>query len=156
MTAAIQAKRANRDARVLVLEKNSIPGRKLRATGNGRCNLTNSNAREYLKSLRFLSDMGIAVREYPEGYIYPYSESAADVAEVLKNRMDDLGVELLLDTRVTGASTSGSNKVIEAESAELGKICVNAQVLIISAGGKAGPGLWNNRRRHENCSRIRT
>ena len=36
MTAAIQAKRANRDARVLVLEKNSIPGRKLRATGNGR------------------------------------------------------------------------------------------------------------------------
>lgn len=139
MTAAIQAKRANRDARVLVLEKNSIPGRKLRATGNGRCNLTNSNAREYLKSLRFLSDMGIAVREYPEGYIYPYSESAADVAEVLKNRMDDLGVELLLDTRVTGASTRGSNKVIEAESAELGKICVNAQVLIISAGGKAGP-----------------
>lgn len=152
MTAAIQAKRANRQAEVLVLEKNEIPGRKIRATGNGRCNLTNTKAREYLKTLRFFSDIGLAIREYPNGLVYPYSESAADVADLLASRMKDLGVKLLTSTEVTSVKISeeegsgedtersaGRTKVIEAVSQEFGNIQVSAPELIISAGGKAGP-----------------
>ncbi|MBQ1407632.1 MAG: NAD(P)/FAD-dependent oxidoreductase [Eubacterium sp.] len=57
MMAAITA--AERGCRVVLLEKNQAPGRKLLITGNGRCNLTNSAdndavLKKVLRNPRFL------------------------------------------------------------------------------------------------------
>ena len=47
MAAATSAKLSHPDSEIVILEKNEILGRKLRATGNGRCNITNTCADEY-------------------------------------------------------------------------------------------------------------
>lgn len=99
MASAIFAARGG--AAVTVLEQNEKPCRKLLATGNGRCNLTNLDQRpEYYRgnepdfpwkviqnfdvkeTRKFFEELGIYIRS-KGGYLYPYSEQAASVAEVL-------------------------------------------------------------------------
>ena len=99
LMAAVTAARAG--ARVTVLEKGKKPGRKLAVTGNGRCNLTNvrmeascfrgedpSFALPALKqfgtkeTLRFFLELGIYTKNR-DGGLYPHSEQAAQVVQVL-------------------------------------------------------------------------
>ena len=51
-------------------------GRKLRATGNGRCNITNVNAEGFSEVTSFLSSLGIVTKTNDNGFLYPVSESA--------------------------------------------------------------------------------
>lgn len=86
---------------VLILEKNKVPGKKLLATGNGRCNFTNMNLSEgcyqstepaFIQSVlkRFnasdcravFSEMGILSRE-KDGYVYPFSNQASTVVDCM-------------------------------------------------------------------------
>lgn len=100
---------AKKGARVLVLEKNEKPLKKLYATGNGKCNFTN----EYMgkqcfrgntkllneilsqftkeETIDFFHELGV----YPEnknGYYYPSSEQAASVVRALLTEMARLGI----------------------------------------------------------------
>ena len=100
MMAAIQAARAG--AAVTLLEHNEKPGKKILATGNGRCNLTNlvQEPSRYRSSqpdfpwkiitqypledtLAFFSELGIYTKDR-NGWVYPYSDQAAGVAQVLE------------------------------------------------------------------------
>lgn len=81
LAAAIEAKRTAKTLSVLLLEKNASLGRKLAATGNGRCNLSNRACAEQETVLRFFAEAGIAVRE-EDGRLYPYNEDAREVAAV--------------------------------------------------------------------------
>jgi predicted flavoprotein YhiN len=99
MTAAIFAAK-QQAAKVRLIEKNPNLGRKLLATGNGRCNLTNSNCPDAADTLEFFSELGLLTREEAEGRIYPYSEQAAAVLEVLASELACLGVEILCGTEV--------------------------------------------------------
>ena len=100
MMAAIMAARAG--AAVTLLEHNEKTGRKLLATGNGRCNLTNRyQSRECYHSqkpetawgilqqfsltdtLEFFSEIGVSVKE-KNGYFYPASMQASSVQELLE------------------------------------------------------------------------
>lgn len=99
LMAAIAAARAG--AQVTVLEQNERPAKKLCATGNGRCNLTNSDQNpqayrgthpEFCKSALAQLDVAATLRLFAElgietvnknGYIYPRCEQAQAVAEVL-------------------------------------------------------------------------
>lgn len=100
MMAAIQAARTG--AAVTLLEHNEKPGKKILATGNGRCNLTNlvQEPSRYRSSqpdfpwkiitqypledtLAFLSELGIYTKDR-NGWVYPYSDQAAGVAQVLE------------------------------------------------------------------------
>ena len=97
--AAIQA--AVYGAAVTVLEQNDRPGRKICATGNGRCNMTNLNqdenayrgshpefAKDALaqfpveKTLKFFQELGICITDR-SGWIYPRSNQAQSVVDVL-------------------------------------------------------------------------
>ncbi|NQU44903.1 NAD(P)/FAD-dependent oxidoreductase, partial [bacterium] len=117
LTAAVAG--ARRGARVRVLERMSRVGRKLLATGNGRCNLTNRNrdlshyhgtnpgfVRPALgrfgvaEVLSFFEDLGIATREEEGGKIFPFSGQASSVLDVLRYEIERLGVEELGDHRV--------------------------------------------------------
>lgn len=92
---------AGEGAQVTVLEANDRPGRKLLATGNGRCNLTNvSQSQTYYRgsdpayawkivsrfpmaeTVRFFSELGLYTRNR-DGWLYPISGQASDVLELL-------------------------------------------------------------------------
>ena len=100
LMAAIQA--ARQGAAVTVLEHNEKPGRKLLATGNGKCNLTNTlqHPRFYHSSqpefpwaavsqfplaqtLSFFTELGVYTKN-KKGGLYPHSEQAISVLEALR------------------------------------------------------------------------
>ena len=103
---------------VLVLEKEDRVGRKLSATGNGRCNLTNLDMnwkhyygdRDFVSSvldrvppsrvIRTFEELGVLTRE-KDGYVYPHSNQAATVVGALYRGCRKPGVQLELGVRVT-------------------------------------------------------
>ncbi|MBQ8305596.1 MAG: aminoacetone oxidase family FAD-binding enzyme [Blautia sp.] len=115
LMAAIAA--AEKGASVTILEQNDRPGRKLLATGNGRCNLTNLGidpdayhgtdtdfCRDALRflpvsdTIRFFSKLGIYTRN-KDGWIYPGSMQASSVLELLLLKAQDLGIRIRTGTR---------------------------------------------------------
>ena len=150
MAAAISAKRSNSKLDVVLIEKNEIMGRKLRATGNGRCNITNVNAEDYSEVISFLSSLGIVTKSNENGFLYPVSESAADVSELLELRLKQLGVKVY--TGVTALEVSyASDKTEFVTSVSMGdassqcksanalKCTVYSSALVIAVGGKSAP-----------------
>ena len=86
--------------RVDIIEQNDKVGKKILATGNGRCNLSNVNMNKYSyncnidkylcrfsteQTLKFFKSIGLITYADEEGRIYPFSNSAVSVLEVLKN-----------------------------------------------------------------------
>ena len=118
LTAAQEQKKAHRPVSVALLEAAAKPGRKLLATGNGRCNLTNMN----LENARFHGDvqlaeavlgkyspqavirrfmsLGLLCREEEQGRVYPNSGQAASVLSVLLSHLEELGVPILCGQKV--------------------------------------------------------
>ena len=109
LTAAITAKETAPGADVIILEHCDRPGRKILATGNGRCNLSNRNIspENYHGSVdaaalisrtetgeEFFGKMGVLTYADAQGRVYPHSESAATVLNVLRTRCAELGVQL--------------------------------------------------------------
>lgn len=110
LTSAIHAKRKNNT--VTVLEKNPICGKKILATGNGRCNYWNTdqdlvhyhstnedilkeiiNPVSQSKVLNFFDQLGI----YPKiknGYYYPSSNQASTIKEALITEVHRLGINI--------------------------------------------------------------
>ena len=117
MMTAITA--ARRGLSVTVLEHMDKPGKKILATGNGKCNFTNLKmsprcyygdhglVQEILKqftvedTLAFFREIGIWPKE-KNGYVYPNSGQASSVADALSAEMKRSGVSLVLPV------TSGS------------------------------------------------
>ena len=68
----------------VLLEKNGILGRKIMATGGGRCNITNTACAHCDLTLDFFKSLGMELYHDTEGRYYPYSNQARDVARVLE------------------------------------------------------------------------
>jgi predicted Rossmann fold flavoprotein len=149
MTAAIKA--AETGADVAIIEKKEQMGKKLLTTGNGRCNLLNSDrspkhfhssdpkkACEMLDALSnkdildHFAGLGVLCRE-TEGYYYPYSNQALTVNQAFNKKIKELGINVL-----TGCEA----KKIEKKAKGFKVICadrvIDAKTVIISAGSPAG------------------
>lgn len=100
LACAIKLKQNNSDNEVIVLERLSTAGKKILATGNGRCNLSNSSAAGCEKVLDFFSSLGLVTRTDEEGRIYPYSNQAVTVLDILLESCEKLGVEIITDCTV--------------------------------------------------------
>ncbi|HOY66443.1 MAG TPA: NAD(P)/FAD-dependent oxidoreductase [Candidatus Ozemobacteraceae bacterium] len=118
MMAAITAARNGR--RVLLLEKLARPGAKLRATGGGRCNLTNTlDTEAFINSfgrsgrfmlpaltafdrhalLAFLTEIGVQTHA-PDGLrVFPVTHDSSTVTNALESELRRLGVELMTGRR---------------------------------------------------------
>jgi predicted Rossmann fold flavoprotein len=120
---------------VLCLERNGEPGRKLLASGNGRCNLSNASCEDADAVLRFFRELGVLTRREAEGRIYPYSGQAATVRDALREEMARSGVCLRCDAPVKSVRRGEVCFELEAESGEL----FRASALVLATGGKAGP-----------------
>ena len=139
---------------VLVIEKMPEPGRKIRATGSGRCNISNTGAAGFSRIMEFFREIGLVTRTYENGLVYPYSESAADAAALLTERAASLGVrfacgEEVMSVKYMPASlvsdaAPGSKNIFMLESVikdrdGLRSITTHASFVILAMGGKAGP-----------------
>ena len=167
--AAIMAARTgNRDLRVVILERASRVGRKLLATGNGRCNLTNLHAdvtyyhgadpafvRPALNrhspewTMSFFDDIGIPCLAEEDGRVYPYGSQAAAVQDALRNEAARLGVETLCDFDVDRllkreALLLEDTPLFDAWPFDIhasdGRL-IRTGAVIIAAGGEAAPQL---------------
>ena len=121
MMAAIMAKREGHN--VLLLERNDRLGRKLLATGNGRCNYTNVNlsidnyhgenekfAMSALSqfnvemTMDFLEQLGITPSVDEGGKVFPFSYQSSSVLDVLTMELRKLKVDIEYDTLVKDIS----------------------------------------------------
>ena len=144
-----------KDRRVLLLERQQRIGRKLLATGNGRCNLTNTGAspENYHgenpdfavpaltafppeAALDFFHGLGLVTVEEYGGRVYPLSNSANSVVDVLRFALEQSGVELRCSCPVREIRRKGNGYAVLTDSEEL-----FADKLIVSCGGAAGAKL---------------
>lgn len=133
MAAAIAAARQGAKT-VSLIEKNNILGRKLLATGNGRCNLTNRNCGDAEETLRFFAELGLLTRFEEEGRVYPYSEQAVSVQEALVEELLRLGVEILCGREVQKIERQDQGFQITTDREQF-----FSGTVILATGGKAGP-----------------
>ena len=127
MAAAIAAKRSCAQS-VLLIEKNDSLGKKLKQTGNGRCNFTNRNMQascfrsespsfieaflkefSYEDSLRFFHSVGV-LEKLRGDYVYPHSDQAKSLVFSLENAMRELGVDRMCSTEVKAIRNSGNKE----------------------------------------------
>lgn len=158
LLAAIKAKENNPQKSVAVLEKQSRVGRKLLSTGNGRCNLTNINSskdkyngsfKKYVEVIlkkcspqrvtQEFSKLGLMTKVENEGRVYPVSNHAGSVLDVLRFRLDNLGVEIITDTKVMDIKKHGSSFRIITNHDEY-----NCEKVIMSTGLCASPKLGSD------------
>ena len=140
---------------VILLERQARVGRKLAATGNGRCNLTNLHASERGyhgdnasfaqpaisafgpdETLEWFASLGLFTVAEDSGRVYPYSDQANSVVDVLRFALEKPNIQLETGFEVekvkktaTGFRVEGSETVIECDK------------LIVACGGLAGTKL---------------
>ena len=125
LVCAIEA--ARKAHQVTVFEKNSKVGRKILATGNGRCNISNENitlsryhgeaphaAKEALRRFdtsagkAYFRALGLEMREGEEGRLYPMSHQASSVVDMLLHEARSLGVHFVLECEVLQIEKKGT------------------------------------------------
>jgi len=138
---------------VCLVELNRMVGRRILSTGNGRCNFTNSRmgAQYYYSnhSLDFISDNHNDLRQFLnelgvydkdlDGYYYPITNQAKTVREALENEISFLGIDVLLDNRVTEVSKADLFKVTTTRT------IVNAKKVCVASGGLAAATLGSSK-----------
>ena len=156
MMAAVQAAYAG--ARVTVYERNDRVGKKILSTGNGKCNFSNEDMRAacyygsgagyvdgfykqfgVAETKAFFRELGMRIKDR-NGYLYPASEQAATVLDVLRYEMERLGIEICAGCRVTGIDgpeNPGCRLTLETETAAYKKRTYDA--VILACGGRAAP-----------------
>lgn len=151
MAAAIQAAR-NPEHKITLLERQSRVGKKLMATGNGRCNLSNTGSapehyhgadpdfvRPVLEAyppeqvLEFFRELGLLTTVEYGGRVFPRSGHAASVVDVLRLGLNKENICLRTDAAVDYVSRTGDGFEIT-----LGAEKITADKLIIACGGCAG------------------
>ena len=160
LAAALTAARSAAALPIRVLEAQAKPGRKLLATGNGRCNLTNldiqprfyhSESRRRLcelledmppqRTLDFFADLGLYCTPDEAGRVYPACRQASMVLEVLLlavKRAKTITIET--NCRVRDITPGKKNLLVTTEDGR--HFCAGA--VILASGGQAAPKLGGN------------
>lgn len=156
-TAAITA--AKRGLNVTVYERCDRAAKKIPATGNGRCNMSNINADvanyhgknpKFIngvmhkfwvnETLDFFSELGIVAKIEENGKIFPYSYQASAVSDVLRQEAARLGVKTVCNFEVSELTKNKDVFYLRSYSGEK----ASADKVILAAGGKASPSLGSN------------
>lgn len=137
---------------VTILEKNSRIGKKLSATGNGRCNFTNLNMdvshyygdKEWIQQvlnrkspkevIRFFQNIGVFTRE-KEGYVYPHTNQASTVVEALGNFCRNCEIVTECQVKAICKEKDGKFRICTSQGT------MQCQYAVMATGGKAGEEL---------------
>ncbi len=153
MMAAIHA--SDNGARVLLLERNSACGKKLRITGKGRCNVTNDcDIREFMQNVptnprflygalnffppestvRFFEEAGVPLKVERGRRVFPVSDKAEDIVRALWDTCKKKGVELHCGRAKALLTENGAITGIRTDQELL-----SADRVIICTGGMSYP-----------------
>ena len=154
MAAALAASECD-DVQVLLFERQARVGRKLQATGNGRCNLTNLHADngglhgqdsafskaalsrfDVQETLQWFGDLGLYTVAEDSGRVYPYSDQANSVVDVLRFALQRDNITLISGFEVAKAKKAADGFKIEGNGETY-----SCDRLIIACGGLAGTRL---------------
>lgn len=153
MMAAITAARAGKS--VCILERLNRIGKKILVTGNGRCNVSNTNLKpanyysrsqkeifgpiaqfDYEKTEVFFKELGI--EPLVEGTkVYPRSEQANSILDVLRMELEELAVDILTEVKVVSLKHKKGIWQVLAEDGG----CYEAENIIVATGGLANTAL---------------
>ncbi|MEE0944361.1 MAG: aminoacetone oxidase family FAD-binding enzyme [Clostridia bacterium] len=141
-------------AEVTIYERNERVGKKLLSTGNGRCNLLNTNlSPKQLKSensniipqilgmsavsqvMTFFENLGLLMRIENEGRVYPLCNQAAAVLDVLRYEAAEKGVLIRCDFCVSEITKKGNGFDIHSKDGKRSY----ADIVILACGGMAAP-----------------
>jgi len=144
-------------ARVAIVDKNKTLGRKLLITGKGRCNITQAefNDKKFIKKLdkkgqwlfsalavfgpeeviNFFERRGLKTKVEQGGRVFPESDKAQDVLDILLKYLREKKVKIFSGEAVLGLNLK-DKKII---SAKLGKRNISAKSFVLCTGGKAYP-----------------
>ena len=151
MMAALTAAE-DKNNQVVLFERQARVGRKLLSTGNGRCNLTNTGAeigRYHGEETAFMlpamsgfspeqvveyfSALGLVCTEQYGGRVYPLSDAAGSVLDVLRFALDAAGVDVRTAVSITGIRKQGEKYLLTDDGGSTA-----ADAVIIACGGMAG------------------
>ena len=137
---------------VLLLEKSSSLGKKISASGNGRCNLLNLSKLVYYgderfagnvmkqfgqeRQLQFWQNLGLRLSEDAEGRLYPCTFQASSVLDALKSRLKKNHVDIFLQKKVISIKKRNHLFCIKTNEEEY-----TSRRVLIASGGAAAPKL---------------
>lgn len=152
--AAIAAKTTFPKLKIAIVERLSRVGKKILATGNGRCNLSNRdiNIDRYhgenpkfvmsafskfsaQKTIDFFASLGIISKEEDGGKIFPCGGQASALLDLLRLRLIKLDIPEITDFEVAEIKSKKEGFSVKSRQ---GKI-IDCRKIIICAGGEAGP-----------------
>ena len=159
LCAAAIKENAKEMVNVTIVERLEKMGKKILATGNGKCNFTNKNLSPrrynnpkfvtptlskygYKEIVEYLESIGLLSKEISEGRMYPYTESATTVLEVMRMHLNRLGVNVKTNYEV--------NKVVEKNGRYLvynknqRNYYLECDYLVFACGGASAPVLGSN------------
>ena len=157
--AAITAKRLNKDIHIDLFDANKGIGKKILASGNGRCNISNSQVtpKNYLgenpdftsyalkefdfKAFeKFCKSIGLLLDIKETNKVYPLSNEAKSVTRLLELTLDSLGVKVYLESFIKDIEKENEKFIIKTEQREF----IGYDKVLISNGLGAAPQLNAN------------
>lgn len=151
LAAAIEAARISKaekkNIKITVYERLPKVGKKILATGNGRCNIMNTSVSKnnyhgdpkLLKSIfeqfnvednmEFFRSMGIYLAEEADGRLYPLSFQASSVLDALRFEAENFGIEIKCDTKIEKIKRNNNSFILNEN--------IYSDAVIIAGGGKS-------------------
>lgn len=144
--------------KVTLLERMNRVGKKILATGNGRCNYSNINASiesyrgnninfcksvldnfSVEKTLEFFNTLGIEPRIERGGYVYPFSNQASSILDVLRYEVERLNINVYCSTNVKKIIKKQNQFTVITDDNNF-----YAEKIILCCGGKSSSNLGSN------------
>ena len=141
---------------VTIIEKNSSFGKKILITGKGRCNITSSlYMSEFIKNtpgngqflysafqnytntdiIEFLKKQGLEVKEERGNRIFPITDKSIDVLKCFENKINELKIKKLLNTRVEKILIQNNCVISVRTNNEM----IKTNKVILATGGRSYP-----------------
>ena len=145
--AARRSKAENADIKITVFERLPKVGKKILATGNGRCNIMNTSvSRNHYhgdskllnsifgqfnveNNMEFFRSMGIYLAEEADGRLYPLSFQASSVLDALRFEAENLGIEIKCDTKIEKIKRNNNGFILNEN--------IYSDAVIVAGGGKS-------------------
>ena len=159
---------ARKSESVVICEKTSQIGKKILASGNGRCNLLNEDlrdsnynpaSRELVRSIfsqfgkdaigNFFKNLGLEIYS-KEGRFFPVTNQAASVWKVLDLELKRLAVPVEFNFECNDLSFSGSSIIVSSRSGEK----IECRNVVLAGGGKTYPAYGSDGSLYEIASRL--
>ena len=148
---------AKENLKVMVLEQKDRIGKKILATGNGKCNYTNRNMRKDCyrgenkefpemalstfgpeEAISYWEELGIYPKD-KNGYLYPYSEQATAVLDVLRMELERKKVSVVCEEKVQSIEKTEKGFLVKTD-----KNRYKSKYVIVATGGQASPKLGSD------------